>query len=212
MSHQLEYQHPLALWADTLQMCDSRFCRLISSNCLWCGKDIRNLEFRVLKDVTVQAIVSKQDIRVLLREKHLSFLKRTEDMSQAHGFGQLGSYSRSRSLVFWVVVVGLKGLLNLHETDSLNCVLQLFLHLPPILDFYFSDFHTQLVRFGDESHPRNVSCETELTAVWSVTASCAAYETSFSPYLQTILTNLWFPPNFCFTFGRFFVPMFAWRT
>lgn len=49
--------------------------------------------------------------------------------------------------IFLTTVAGLKGLLNLHETDSMNCVLQLFLHLPPILDYYFSDFHTQLVFF-----------------------------------------------------------------
>lgn len=43
----------------------------------------------------------------------------------------------------------------------MNCVLQLFLHLPPILDYYFSDFHTQLVSKYDYSHFRNVFCETE---------------------------------------------------
>lgn len=73
---------------------------IISSNCLWCGKDINNLALRVLKDVTVQTIVSKGDIRVLLREKKLSFLKSIEDSSLAHDYHQLGSYSRT--LLFWV--------------------------------------------------------------------------------------------------------------
>lgn len=70
-----------------------QFILIISSNCLWCGKDISNLELRVLKDVTVQTIISKQDIRILLREKNLSFLKSIKDSSNAHEYDQLGNYS-----------------------------------------------------------------------------------------------------------------------
>ena len=41
-------------------------------------------------------------------------------------------------------VMGMKGLLNLGQTDGLNSIIQLYAHLPFIRDYFFSDKHSSM--------------------------------------------------------------------
>ena len=44
-----------------------------------------------------------------------------------------------------LIVYGIKGMVDFGNTDGMNCILQLFLHAPPIRDFFLSDHHNALV-------------------------------------------------------------------
>ena len=43
------------------------------------------------------------------------------------------------------VVFGIKGMVDFGNTDGMNSILQLFLHAPPIRDFFLGDHHNALV-------------------------------------------------------------------
>ena len=43
------------------------------------------------------------------------------------------------------IVFGIKGMVDFGNTDGLNSILQLFLHSPPIRDFFLGDHHNALV-------------------------------------------------------------------
>lgn len=94
-------------------------------------------------------------------------------------FCKVNDASRCACCCLSNIVIGIKGLLNLGGTDAFNCVLQCFLHLPFLIDFFLSGNHSSIVCHLSLVNRSPVSCILPWMSRTSVTVFSAA-SASFS--------------------------------
>ena len=90
-----------------------------------------------------------------------------------------------------ILVVGLKGMLNMGRTDGLSSILQLYMHLPFLRDFFLSDRHSPLQCFLKSDYTNGSLQACFLCALRKLIRDL--YEDNNNRFVlpKDILSNLW---------------------
>lgn len=174
---------------------------LISRKCLYCDDIIYSDHLSFYLSFIQDSLYAGQDPLQIYKLSDLRF--DLHDALTEHCVNYCKIHDSSRFSLHYtsLVVIGIKGLLDLGGTDAFNCILQCFLHLPFLVDFFLSGNHCSIVCLLPPFNASPASCTLPWTNRTSFAAFSAASASSSSASSATTTTRSAFPLLFSTAFG-----------
>ena len=177
------------------------FHLLISRKCLYCDDIIYSDHLSFYLSFIQDSLYAGQDPIQLYKLSDLRFYLHDALTEHCANYCKIQDSSRFCLHCASFVVIGIKGLLNLGGTDAFNCILQCFLHLPFLVDFFLSGNHSSIVCLLSPFNASPASCTLPWTNRISFAAFSAVSASSSSASSTTTTTRSAFPLLFSTAFG-----------